>query len=823
MGDLHQKTKKPLLLVVDDSKYMRMTIRQAMELEGYEVLEGENGEEAIELFLTHKPDIILIDFVMPIMDGLAACSKLQTLPKGSSTPIIMITSLTDDQFVDQAFEAGATDYITKPINWAVLRRRVRRLVKAKYTEVSLNRSEAFAKSVIDCAIDGIITLDGQGLIQSYNPAAQLIFGYDEQDIIDQKADVLLKHFDINYYDQFLNDDEPLQERKAIGIQKEVSGIRNDGTLFPLELTLSKFRGDDQWMYTIILRDISERKKAEAVLRESRERYKALIENTYDLICEINLDGEYLYVSPNYRDILGYDSEDLVGKKVSSFVYKTDRLTLVSSLKKAVEEKSLGEVSYRMVDKDGNIFWFESTGKIYKTADNETRIVMVSRDCTERQMFEDAIRHQAFHDALTGLPNRMLLKERLDLEIAHMQRSGEMLAVLFLDLDRFKIINDTLGHAVGDELLKMIAMRIKNCVRTDDTVARLGGDEFTVLLPGIAQVEDVGKIANKIMDAIKQPIRIDKHEFYISTSIGIALYPNDGDDPVTLLKNADVAMYLAKEKGRNNFQLYTSSMNEKALERLEMENSLRRAIEREEFTVYYQPRVNSRNREIIGMEALIRWIHPELGIILPGKFIPIAEETGLIVPIGEWVLRTACKQNKTWQDAGYPPIRVAVNLSARQFQLQNLVETVSQILDETGLEAQWLELEITESIAMHNAEYTYKMLEELRKMGVHFSIDDFGTGYSSLNYLKRFPITKLKIDRSFVQEIHKDADNAAIASTVIVLGQSLKLGVVAEGVETEEQLDFLRKYECEEMQGFLFGKPMPPDEFEAVLNSKESAE
>ncbi|OPX91535.1 MAG: Cyclic di-GMP phosphodiesterase Gmr [Pelotomaculum sp. PtaB.Bin013] len=820
MEDKVEERKKSLILVVDDSKYMRFKLRQVMESDGYKVVDAENGEQALSVFRLERPEIVLMDCMMPVMDGFTACTRLQELPGGDRVPVIMITKLEDDKDVDMAFKAGATDYITKPIHWAVLRHRVRRMLHARRAETSLEQSEAFNRTLINHALDGIITINTDGVIQSFNPASERIFGYGCGDVLGQDINLLMPEFYIDY-NTCLTGGQFIEEYQCAGAIREISGRRKDGSAVTIELTISEFYFDEQRLYTVILRDISERKQSEEALRESEERHRTLTENTYDLISEIDNSERYLYLSPNYQDVLGYEPGELIGRKVIDLIYPEDCPAVKASFRRVFEHRAIEQVIYRFIHKNGELRWFESTGKTYQTVTGESRVVFVSRDITERQRYEETIRHQAFHDALTGLPNRMLFKDRLTLEIAHAKRNKQMLAVLFLDLDRFKLVNDTLGHGLGDQLLKIIARRLVGYVREDDTVARLGGDEFTVLLPEILQAENAAKVARKILQAVREPVHIDVHELYISTSIGIALYPSDGEDAESLLKNADTAMYRAKENGKNNYQLYTPAMNAKAFERLAIENGLRRALDRNEFVVHYQPKVNINTGKIIGMEALVRWEIPERGLIPPGDFIPLAEDTGLIVPIGEWVLRTACAQNKAWQDAGYPPLRVAVNLSARQFQLQNLVEVVSRILKETRLEPCWLELEITESVAMQNAEYTVKMLYELKDMGIQLAIDDFGTGYSSLNYLKRFPISKLKIDKSFVREIGTDQDNEAIASTVIVLGQSLKLGVVAEGVETEEQYDFLKQHQCDEMQGYLFGKPVPPEKFEEILRLESS--
>jgi diguanylate cyclase (GGDEF)-like protein len=442
------------------------------------------------------------------------------------------------------------------------------------------------------------------------------------------------------------------------------------------------------------------------------------------------------------------------------------------------------------------------------------------DMTERKQAEERLSYLASCDSLTNLPNRILFYDRLNQVLSRAPWSKRLVGVLFLDLDRFKIINDTLGHNVGDELLKAVAERLKGCVRAGDTVARLGGDEFTVILDDVAKEQDVTKIAQKILDALSKPYRIEGHELFTTTSIGISLYPHDGETAETLLKNADIAMYRAKEQGKNNFQHYSSAMNAKASERLSLENGLRHALEGEELRLLYQPQLDLKSGQIIGMEALVRWQHPEMGLLSPAKFIPVAEETGLIIPMGEWVLRTACAQNRAWQTAGYASMRIAVNFSARQFQQQNMIKMVSRVLQETGLAPHFLELELTESIIMKNAENTIATLYQLHEMGLEISIDDFGTGYSSLSYLRRFPINRLKVDQSFVRDIAKDPINAEIVNAIITMAHSLKIKVIAESVETAEQLRILRSLECDEMQGYILSPPLSPQEATKLLAEEE---
>jgi diguanylate cyclase (GGDEF)-like protein len=450
-------------------------------------------------------------------------------------------------------------------------------------------------------------------------------------------------------------------------------------------------------------------------------------------------------------------------------------------------------------------------------DGATRIAGIA---IERKRTEDRIRYMAHHDALTGLPNRTLLEDRLEQSLLHAQRYGRQVTVVFIDLDNFKLVNDSLGHTAGDELLKTVADRMMQCVRRIDTVVRLGGDEFVIVMSDQPDPnESVTATLKRLRDTIAQPVHIGGQKLQVTCSMGLATYPENGLSPDTILRNADAAMYRAKELGRNNYQFYTAEMNLKVHEKLALQEGLRNALEGNEFLVMYQPQVDLKSGRIFGVEALIRWNHPTLGMVFPGTFIPLAEETGLIVPIGDWVLRTACKQNKAWQNAGMPPISVSVNVSAHQFQDAELISKVTHALQESGLEARYLELEMTESLIMLDVQRAIKTMRELEAMGVQLSIDDFGTGYSSLSALKSFPIVRLKIDQSFVRHISTDQDDQAIATAVISLGHQLRLKVIAEGVETDEQLAFLRDNGCDEMQGYHFSEPVSPQEIQMLFERR----
>ena len=436
---------------------------------------------------------------------------------------------------------------------------------------------------------------------------------------------------------------------------------------------------------------------------------------------------------------------------------------------------------------------------------------------ERKRYQVQLEHQANYDTLTGLPNRNLLNDRLRQSV-YGQRDRRSTAVVFMDLDHFKFVNDSLGHSTGDKLLKSMAERLRSVLREGDTVGRVGGDEFVIILNDQSSEEIIFRAMQRIAAKVAEPITIEGKELYVTCSAGISMYPQDGEDVDTLLKNADAAMYRAKEHGRNNFQFYTSEMNERVNERLALENALRRALERKEFLLHFQSKVDLKTGAIIGSEALVRWAHPEWGLVRPARFIPLAEETGLVVQLGEWVLREACRQNRAWRDEGLDPGLVSVNLSARQFRQEGLVHTVSRILEETGVAPTQLEMELTESTVMHNVESAISTLQGLKALGVTLSVDDFGTGYSSLSYLKNLPIDTLKIDRSFVREIGSGsgADEGVLAQAIISLGHNLHLKVIAEGVETDAQLRFLKRHGCDQVQGFLYGEPVAPQEFGKLL-------
>jgi diguanylate cyclase (GGDEF)-like protein/PAS domain S-box-containing protein len=600
--------------------------------------------------------------------------------------------------------------------------------------------------------------------------------------------------------------------------------KKDGTLIDVEITSSPIVFDHKEAILVLAYDISQHLMTEEALRQSEKKYATLINSIDGIVWEADARTlQFTFVSQQAERFLGYPHERWLRESAfwADHLHPEDREWAVTVCKDAVQEKKDQTLEYRMVAADGRIVWLQDFIKVIAENDQPVKLRGVMVDITEQKQAEERLHYLAHHDSLTDLPNRLLLLDRLSQALSRVRWHKRLVAVLFLDLDHFKRINDTLGHDVGDLLLKAVAQRLGSCIREGDTVARMGGDEFTVILTDVAQSEDVPKVAQKIIDAISQHFILAGHELFMTTSIGISLFPNDGENAQTLLKNADAAMYRAKEQGRNHYQHYSPAMNVRTLERLALESSLRHALERKELLLYYQPRVDLNTGQIICMEALLRWQYPDLGIIPPNQFIPLAEETGLIIPIGEWVLRTACQQNKLWQKMGLRPIRVAVNLSPRQFEERNIVETVSKVLRDTHLDPNYLELELTESLIMKNAESSCARLSQLNAMGIEVSIDDFGTGYSSLSYLRRFPIHALKIDQSFVRDITTDPDDSVIVTAMIILAHSLKLKVIAEGVETKEQLDFLRSLKCHEMQGYVFSRPLPEEEVTKLLVERKS--
>jgi diguanylate cyclase (GGDEF)-like protein/PAS domain S-box-containing protein len=560
------------------------------------------------------------------------------------------------------------------------------------------------------------------------------------------------------------------------------------------------------------------RKQARVLDDIQQQQNALLHSIPDIAWLKDIEGRYLAVNDKFSTVYGIDPANISGRKNRDIYPEvmaeqheiTDRIVLETAAEKRYDES--------IVTSDGKTMWVETVKVPIMKGDQIIGIAGVSRDITERKASEERIHFLAHYDVLTELPNRFMLFEKLAKLLAVARLEETQVAVFFVDLDRFKFVNDTLGHTAGDVLLQKVADRLKESSREVDIIARVGGDEFVIALSGIKDIKDTTAIARKILGTVGRPYDIHGEIVHVTPSLGISFYPKDGLDTATLIKNADRAMYQAKKAGRNGFEYFREGMDVITLDQFSLENSLRGALERNELELLYQSKVDLRTGDIVGAEAQLRWNHPKLGLIMPDRFISILEESGLIGPIGEWVIATACAQNRKWQEQGLPQISIAVNLSAVQLKQKHFVERLERVVDETGLDAGLLDLEITESVIMHNAESTITLLEELKGLGVKLSVDDFGTGYSSLSYLKRFPIDSLKIDQSFVRDLSSDTNDAAITSTIIAIARQLNLTVIAEGVETVDQLRFLHANDCDQIQGFYFSKPLSADDFAEHLKS-----
>ena len=570
---------------------------------------------------------------------------------------------------------------------------------------------------------------------------------------------------------------------------------------------------------IVWRQISAA-RAERALRESNQFASEIISSAGEGIIVYDRQLRYVVWNRFMQELTGMAAEEVLGRRAGDVFPHLREQHIEELIERAMQGEAVASPDVRYYVPGTNREGWVSA--VYRPHYNDLAqivgVIALVRDVTERKVAEQRIEYQAYHDALTGLANRRLFQEHLALALALAARRGRLVSVLFLDIDHFKLVNDTLGHTLGDVLLRDVATRVKDSVREGDAVARVGGDEFTIVLQDLERRDDAAIVAQKVLNAIGQPIEISGHKLYVTASIGITLFPDDGTDAETLLKNADTAMYRAKAEGRNTYRMSTNELNRSTEERLTIENGLHQAMERSEFELLYQPQVDLTNMRITGMEALLRWRHPERGIMSPASFISVAEERGFIVLIGDWVLRTACLHTRALRDRGWNNLRVAVNLSARQMREKTLIRTVEMALEESGLEPAALELEITESVAMENVDLTLAVMSALRRIGISIAIDDFGTGHSSLAYLKRFPIDTLKIDRSFVEDLPEGYEDAAIVRSVIQLARGLNLRVVAEGVEREEQMQFLRRNDCAEVQGYFFGYPMPIAQMEGMLGS-----
>ncbi|MDD5388599.1 MAG: PAS domain S-box protein [Gallionellaceae bacterium] len=695
----------------------------------------------------------------------------------------------------------------------------RDISQRKQAEAELKESEERFRATFQQAAVGIAHVAADGRWLRVNEKLSAIVGYSREELLRLDFQSITHPDDLSedleYMRQVLNG-----EIDSYRVEKRY--LHKDGGTVWAGVTVSLVRtpGGQPKYFISVIEDISARKQTEESLLLAQRALEASGNGIVITDCR-QADNPIVYVNPAFERITGYQAAEALGRNCRFLHGEEGNQAGTQALSQAVRDSHEAKVVVRNYRKDGRPFWNELLIAPVRAEDGTiTHFVGVQNDITLQKQAEENLLHMATHDALTGLPNRSLLQDRIGQAIGHANRERRGVAVLFIDIDRFKNINDSLGHTTGDALITTLARRLRDAVRMVDTVARVGGDEFVVVLTDVSRESDITQIIPNLLAAVTQPVAVEGHELSVTASIGISLYPRDGKDVMSLLKNADTAMYRAKDAGRNGFRFYTQEMNADAVDRLRLENDLRKAIQGNELVVYYQPQVDAETGRIVAAEALLRWRHPSHGLVAPNEFIPLAEETGLIVPIGEWVLRSVCAQLRGWREAGLPEPRIAVNLSPRQFRQPDIVEMIAAAARDYGLPSQCLELEITEGSLMHNPDEAAILLSELSRRGFSLAVDDFGTGYSSLAYLKRFPLHALKIDRSFVGDIESNRDSAAIATAVIALAHSLGLKVVAEGVEQEVQMEFLRGLKCDFAQGYLYGRPLPAEDFMALLEKQK---
>jgi diguanylate cyclase (GGDEF)-like protein/PAS domain S-box-containing protein len=765
--------------------------------------------------------LIFSDHDLPAFDGVSALAIAHR--KRPDLPFIFVSGIIGESVAIAALKSGATDYVFKS-NLKRLGPVVRRALdeararKERHDYEQALRAREAEMLIITDNIPALVSYYDDKLVCRYaNKPYVEFFGSGSQDIIGKPLPEIVG-------ERSFSDIKDHFARVLLGtpVTYQRAHQLTNGETRHIEVRLvpdSTEQGKIRGCYALC-NDITESLHANAALKESERQFRQLTNNIPEVFRISSADqGKLFYVSPAFEKIWGRPLEELMANPRLWFdaVHPEDRDRTISAAARAADEGY--DEEYRVVRPDGSVRWIHETAfPVSDEGDRVDRIAGTAEDVTERKHIESRLLHLTHHDPLTDLPNRVLLNDRLVQALAQAKRNGWIAAAMFLGLDHFKMINETLGHGAGDELVREISGRIVNAVRLGDTVGRFGGDEFVVILSHLHDIEDASLVAKTILDSLAQPLMLGNQEVFVTVSIGISLFPADSDEPAALLRNADAAMYRAKDMGRNNFQFYTAEMNARTHQRLRLESSLRRAIERREFVLHYQPKASIRTGEITGVEALICWNHPERGIVPPSEFIPLLEDTGLIVPVGEWVLQSACAQARQWQDAGLGPLRIAVNSSAREFQQRDFGAILARIAREAGIDPTLIEVEITESLLMKNPVETAATLQQIKDMGVRISIDDFGTGYSSLSYLTRFPLSAVKIDRSFVTNITNDTGSASIARAVINLAHILGMKVIAEGVETEGQLGFLRANGCDEMQGYFLSKPIDAEACTRLLSS-----
>jgi diguanylate cyclase (GGDEF)-like protein/PAS domain S-box-containing protein len=703
---------------------------------------------------------------------------------------------------------------------------------AKLAREVLRQSDEKLRLMVSSVKDyAILMLDPQGIVTTWNEGAESIKGYRAEEIVGE-------HFSKFYTPEAIEQGYPDRElrlaREFGSFQEDGLRVRKDGSRFWATISITALYSSSGQLlgFAKVVRDNTERERADSEMLFLTERLMLATEVAKVGVWEWNVAENSLIWDATMFSIYGFEPMvPMPYENWAAAVHPEDLPAVEAELLRVIEGKGEGLAEFRILLADGAIRTISAAEKVVLDGNaTVSRMIGVNVDISARKEAEEASRvseahmaHFAQHDFLTGLPNRMLLEDRIDRSIELSRRSGKGTVLLFLDIDGFKHINDSLGHPTGDRLLQSIASRLVECVRATDTVSRQGGDEFIVLLSEVDQPESTAIIAKRMMQAVAKAHSIDQDELHLTTSIGVSVFPDDGQDAMTLIKNADTAMYQAKGDGRSCLKFFQPAMNVRAVERQSMEVDLRRALDRQELTLNYQPKVDLKTGAIAGAEALLRWTHPTRGFVSPAVFIPVAEGSGLILPIGDWVIREACRQAKVWVDAGLPAIAISVNVSGLQFQSEDFLEGLFAILNESGLDSKSLEVEVTESLLMERPEATASILQSLRERGIQVDIDDFGTGYSSLSYLYKFPLDSLKIDQSFVRQITTNPDGTSIVKAIISMGQSLKLKIVAEGVETVEELEFIQALGCDEAQGYLFSRPVTSDKFEALLVRQNASE
>jgi diguanylate cyclase (GGDEF)-like protein/PAS domain S-box-containing protein len=807
------------LLYVEDETGTRNLLSRiiAGQYPDLKLFVAENGAQGVELFRTQRPDIVLTDLSMPVMDGLQMTREIKEL--NTETVIIALSVQNNPYYLLNAIEAGIRHYVMKPvsnddlfaiINKALEELRLTRLVSAQEQQIRKREQQlARAQKITHLGSWEWDFVDGN---TNWSDELYRIFG-----LVPASIPASYKGFMERVHP---DDREVVKKVVQRALRRRQPIVSHDCRIVRPDGSIRKIHGQGEVILDGAGKVISVIGTAHDVtahrqLDEERARLAQIVESSNDAIFSVSLDDVITSWNKGAEKIFGFTAREIIGHPVFSLLPPErhgERSQILDAILRGEELRHFETMRLR---KDGTEICVSLTTSPVLAADG--KIIgnsVIARDVTERKKMEAIIQHQAHHDTLTDLPNRQLFMDFLDRELAQARRNETRLALLFLDLNGFKQINDTMGHSCGDRLLQKVAHRLRACIRESDTVARLGGDEFTVLMPDLSHSDDVGIVLKKILGVFERPFLLDTVAVEASTSIGVCIFPDDGEHSDELIKKADIAMYDAKGSGRNSYQFYNAEINDRTVKRQQMESFLRQAVGNDELELLFQPLVRCKTQTMIGAEALLRWRHPEQGLLAPAQFLSIAEESGAIVPIGEWVLRHACEQARSWSEKGYP-LSVSVNLSKRQFQQSNLVEMTSLILAETGLRPQQLEFDVTEQTIMADIGYSLRSMRALAELGVTLSIDNFGCGFSSLHWIKKMPVRRLKIDQSFIKNMLHEPDDLAVVKAVIAMSHNLKIEVVANGVEAAEQETVLMQSGCDLLQGDVISAPLPPAEFERL--------